>query len=505
MIAYRDLETRFREMALLDEAASVLHWDSAVVMPPAAAGRRGEQLAALRVVGHERLTDPGVTKLLDRAEASLETDPGSLNPWQRANLREMRRLQRRAVSVPADLVSRMSMATARCESVWREARAEANFQLVAADLTNVVALAREYAGFLANSLNVEPYDALLDGFEPGLKASDFEPVFDDYIAFLRTNLPAILERQRSLGPAVQPRGPFPRAAQRALTDALIKTVGFPLGTAGRIDESAHPFSTGYPDDSRITIGIDEASPLFCLMAAMHECGHALYEMGLPEDWQRQPVGSARGMATHESQSLIVEMQACRSPEYATWVSASMVEFLGDDPAFQPANLLKLLTHVEPDFIRVDADEVTYPAHIVLRTRLERALLSGDLPAPDLPAAWKAGMEEVLGIVPPNDRLGCLQDIHWYDGAFGYFPTYSLGAMAAAQLMEAARAAAPDIMTRIGSGDFGGLVGWLRGAVHGVGSRLSSEDILTAATGHPLDPAAFKRHIRRRYLGDGSLS
>jgi len=236
------------------------------------------------------------------------------------------------------------------------------------------------------------------------------------------------------------------------------------------------------------------------MGVLHETGHGLYEAGLPRDWRRQPVGHARGMALHESQSLLMEMQACRSDAFIAFAAPRMRAAFGKDgPAWTVDNIHRLYTRVAPGFIRVDADEVTYPLHIMLRYRLERALLAGDLPLADLPGAWNEGMRELLGIVPPDDAVGCLQDIHWPDGGWGYFPTYTLGALAAAQLFAAARRAHPGLLESIGKGDFAPLLAWLRANVHGKGSLASTDQILTEATGAALGTAAFKQHLESRYL------
>lgn len=269
---------------------------------------------------------------------------------------------------------------------------------------------------------------------------------------------------------------------------------------GRLDVSLHPFCGGTSDDVRITTRYDEADFTSALMGVLHETGHALYERGLPKNWRGQPVGQARGMAVHESQSLLVEMQVCRSREFLAFAAPIMRNVLvGRGPAWDVDNLSRLYTRVEPGFIRVDADEVTYPAHVILRYKLERTMIAGDMEPADLPAAWNEGMQRLLGLTPPDDRLGCLQDIHWYDGAWGYFPTYTLGAMTAAQFFDAAVRADPDIKTGIASGNFLPLIGWLRDNIHGKGSLLSSQDLLVAATGSPLDPEIFKTHLKQRYL------
>ena len=255
---------------------------------------------------------------------------------------------------------------------------------------------------------------------------------------------------------------------------------------------------------RITTRYDEADFRSALMGVMHETGHALYERGLPAAWRGQPVGEARGMVLHESQSLLMEMQVCRSQAFLAFAAPLLRKaFGGDGPAWEADNLYRHYTRVEPGLIRVEADEVTYPAHVILRYDLERAMIAGDLAPADLPGAWAEGMRRLLGLTPPDDRLGCLQDIHWYDGAWGYFPTYTLGAMVAAQIFKAAVAAEPSIPEAIARGEFGVLVGWLRVHVHAKGSMLSTRALLVEATGRELDPEAFKSHLQRRYLADDS--
>ena len=271
-------------------------------------------------------------------------------------------------------------------------------------------------------------------------------------------------------------------------------------THARLDRSAHPFSGGTPTDVRITTRYDEADFTQAVLAVVHETGHALYERGLPADHARQPVGEAAGMATHESQSLIVEMQACRSDAFLSWLGPELHAAFGGDPApYRPENLGRLWRRVQRSFIRVDADEMTYPAHVILRFRLEQALIGGSLAVADLPGAWNDGLKALLGIVPPDDARGCLQDIHWYDGGFGYFPSYTLGAMAAAQLMAAARRVVPGVDAALAQGDLSPLLGWLRANVHGQGSLFEFNALLVQATGKPLDPADFQAHLTARYL------
>ena len=267
---------------------------------------------------------------------------------------------------------------------------------------------------------------------------------------------------------------------------------------GRIDVSPHPVTVGVPDDIRITTRYKDGDFTESLMAVLHETGHALYERGLPKDWRGQPVGEARGMTLHESQSLLMEMQASRSDAFLTFAAPVIRKaFGGTGPAWSEDNLRRIYRKVEPGLIRVEADEVTYPAHILLRYDLERAMLADDLQVADLPGAWAEGVKKWLGLDVPDDRDGCMQDIHWYGGDFGYFPTYTLGALAAAQLFAAATGDGPAILSAIGKGDFAPLLAWLRASVHGWGPKLSTQEILSRATGEPLGTAPFTRPPRAR--------
>jgi carboxypeptidase Taq len=490
--SYQALETRFRRLNALREAQSMLHWDWATMMPEGGAEARAEQLATLKVVGHEVLTDAALPDLFAAAEGE------ALDHWRRANLREMRRQWVHATALPADLVAALSKASSECELIWRKARPAADFAMILPSLKRQLALVREKAGLKAARLNCSPYEALLDQYEPDGRIDAIDALF----ALVAERLPALIDaalaRQAEEREPLRPEGPFPVAAQRAAGVRLMECLGFDFAH-GRLDVSLHPFCGGTPDDVRITTRYDEADFTRALMGVLHETGHALYERGLPEDWRSQPVGDARGMSIHESQSLLIEMQVCRSREFLEFAAPLLRECLGGKgPAWEPDNLHRLYTRVERSLIRVDADEVTYPAHVILRYRLERALIAGELDPANLPGAWNDGMRDLLGIVPPDDRLGCLQDVHWYDGAWGYFPTYTLGAMTAAQLYAAAKRADPTIVPSIARGDFAPLLRWLRTNIHGQGSRVSATDLVQNATGSALSAAPFLAHLSTRY-------
>ena len=495
--AYARLEARFNRLGALGEVNSLLGWDLATIMPPGSGESRGQQLAALDVTTHELIMEPAVADWLDEAEAAND----GLDAWQRANVREMRRRHRRATALTARLVEALAVARQRCEETWREARARSDFAMVRGPFQDVLVLLREAADAKAAVLGLTPYEALLADSESGFSQQRIAQLFGELQGVLPGILAAAMERQRVREPAMPLPGPFPVGAQESLGRRVMALVGFDF-RRGRLDRSLHPFSAGTPDDSRITTRYDEDDFSRALMGVMHETGHAMYEMGLPPRWRRQPVGEARGMALHESQSLLIEMQAGRSPAFLGFLAPFAAAAFGrSGPAWSAENFRRVYHRVEPSLIRVDADEVTYPLHVILRWRLEQALLSGDLALADLPGAWKEGFASVLGIRPPNDRLGCLQDIHWYDGSIGYFPTYTLGALAAAQLFAAAVRAVPDIPAALARGDFRPLLAWLRDNVHARASSLESDEIIATATGKPLGTDAFLSHLRRRYLED----
>jgi carboxypeptidase Taq len=329
----------------------------------------------------------------------------------------------------------------------------------------------------AAAFGVADYDALLDEYEPGASADRIDALFADLAEFLPALIGEALERQAARTPPQRPPGPFAIDRQRALGLRLMRALGFDFDH-GRLDVSAHPFTGGVPEDVRITTRYRE-----------------------PAAWRGQPVGEARGMVMHESQSLLIEMQVARGRPFLAFAEALIrAELAADGPAYALDNLAALYTEVRPGLIRVEADEVTYPAHVMLRYRLEQALLSGDLAIADLPGAWADGMKTLLGVDVPDDKDGCLQDIHWPSGSFGYFPTYTLGALAAAQLYRAARDQDEEIEPAIARGEFGPLLGWLRVNVHGQGSRYVTDELLERATGAPLGVEAFRRHLTERYLG-----
>lgn len=494
MTAYTELSAHYGRISALSNAIGILQWDSDVMMPKGAAAQRAESMAMLQVMRHELATDPRIGDWL--ADAASED---GLGEWERANLREIRRVWTTETALPSDLVEASSKAISSCEMRWRQARADSDFAGLLPYLAEVLNLQRQIGAAKGEKLGLSPYDALLNDYEPGGSSKAIDALFDDLAAFLPAFTQRVIDHQAKSPAVPDPEGPFAVEKQRALGLRMMAALGYDL-ERGRLDVSTHPFCGGADNDVRITTRYDEADFARALMGVLHETGHALYEQGRPEAYLAQPVGQARGMSIHESQSLLVEMQACRSKEFLSFAAPLMREtFGGSGPGWETEAVWRRYTKVAPGFIRVDADEVTYPAHIILRYRAEKALVADAMPLSELPAAWNQGMRELLGIVPPDDRNGCLQDIHWPSGGWGYFPTYTLGAMTAAQLFDAACKAQPEILPAIGRGDFAPLVAWLRANIHGKGSLLETDALLTQATGRPLDASVFKAHLERRYL------
>ena len=497
---YKQLEQEFRRLHAFRGALSLLRWDAAVMMPRGSADVRGEQLAALETEHHALLTSPRISRLLDRAQANGQ----GLEDWQIANLREMRRQRDHAIATPVTLISRLAKATSRAESQWLEARQQGKFELFAPHLEEVVRLVRDKAALLGQALNLAPYDALVDEFTPGVTTAEIDAMFKALSRRLRALIRGVIALQEKQ-PLLPLTGKFTAGKQRALTVEIMKAIGFPFDR-GRLDESQHPFTEGVPGDIRITTRFDPNDAFSGLLGALHETGHAMYDLGLPQEWRDQPVGRDRGMALEESQSLLMEMVVCRSRAFVHYLKPLLEKhFAVTGPEWEYDNVYRHLTRVRRSLIRVDADEVTYPLHVMLRYELEKQLLTGALAVKDLPAAWNAGMEQRLGIRPANDAEGCLQDIHWAVGSFGYFPSYALGAVIAAQLYEGLRRDMPDLHEQVARGEFAGLFTWLRTNVHAIGAKVTVNELMQTATGKPLSAAAFLRYVESKYLEAGLSS
>jgi carboxypeptidase Taq len=484
---------RMRELKDLSGIIGLATWDQETYLPPKAEAARAAQLSTLQGLYHERLVAPEVGEWLARVGAAPKSDD------ERAVVRLLSRERDRAVRVPVDLVRALAEAQGAALTAWRVAREGRSFAAFAPALERLLALRREQADAIGH--DGERYDALLAGFEPGLSTARLMPV----LHALRDQLVPMVEALDGWppGPDVLAGLRFPADAQWRFTVELLGRLGFDL-EAGRQDKAVHPFTGGtHPTDVRLTTRIAEENLSAALFGTIHECGHGLYEQGFRPEDHRSVLAAAPSMGLHESQSRLWENLVGRSLPF--WqalyprAQASFPSQLGNVSllAFHSA-----LNRVARSPIRVEADEVTYNLHIVLRTELELQLLRGNLAAADLPGAWNAASLQLLGLQPQDDVKGVLQDIHWAWGELGYFPTYALGNLYAASLLRAAEAAVPGLWEAIAAGDFQPLRTWLRAHVHAEGARLDAEDLVKKVTGAGLTDVDFVAYLRRKY---GALS
>ncbi|QUG75765.1 carboxypeptidase M32 [Erwinia sp. E602] len=490
--AYARLTHTFLRLSRFGHLSAIAGWDMQTMMPAGGSRARGEALAELSVLRHEILTAPQVGEWLQQAQQE------ELDDVERADLHEMQRSWQQASLLPASLVEAKALAGSRCEHAWRQQRPANDWQGFAANLQEVVKLSREEAEIRAQANGCSRYDALLDLYEPGMTSAMLDRTFGDLKQWLPDLLQRVVDKQAT-EQVQRPDGPFPQAAQQQLGLAVMKLLGFDFN-AGRLDISAHPFCGGVPEDVRITTRYNEAEFISAMMGVIHETGHARYEQNLPKQWAGRPVALARSTAIHESQSLFFEKQLGRNPAFLSLVQPLAVQLLGDQPALAADNFIALNQRVKPGLIRVDADEVSYPAHVILRYEIERALVAGEIEVEDIPALWQEKMQALLGLDTTGDfRNGCMQDIHWTDGAFGYFPTYTLGAMYAAQLFQALQRALPQVNEMIRQGELQPVFDWLQQNIWQHGSRFSTRQLIENATGEDLNPAHFRKHLEQRYL------
>ena len=487
---YSELIERYREKCLLDSAAGVLGWDERTTMPPKGSTFRADQMALLAKLSHEKLTQPRIGELLDAlGSAPLDADAA-------VNIREIGRAYRRAVKMPARLVEEIARVTTRAQNVWQEARAKNDFPAFAPWLEKIVALKREEAqavGYVES-----PYDALLDEYEPGATAKEITRVFAELRAEL---VPLVAEVTAAVK---KPRRDlltreFPVDRQHMFGQSAAAALGFDFA-AGRLDVTTHPFCSGIgPGDCRLTTryAVREFNQGF--FGILHEAGHGIYEQGLLGEQFGTPLGQAVSLGIHESQSRLWENQVGRGrPFWEHFFPRAQQMFPGTLDDVSLDDWVFALNHVERSFIRVEADEATYNLHIILRFELEQALMTGDLPARDVAGVWKEAFRKSFDITPPDDAHGCLQDIHWSMGGLGYFPTYTLGNLFAAQFMAAARVDLPGLDDDFRRGSFVRLKHWLNTNIHQHGQRHRPAVLCERITGKPLSHRPLLQYLRAKY-------
>lgn len=494
MTNYQHAQEYFQKIARIDHAITYLQWDQLVMMPPGGNEGRAAAIAELTAMRHDMLCAGELDDAVEKA-ISHDNDPETIR-----SLREMQREIRNATCLPASLVKAQSLAGSKCEHGWRQQRQDNDWQSFLVNFEEVVKLAREEAQAryaTAQQPLASPYDALLDLYCTG----DSSELIAEVFTTLKKQLPDLIETILAKQPEVKVdlSGTYSIAEQKRLNQRLMEKLGFDF-QQGRLDVSSHPFSTGTRGDHRITTRFRETEFFEALMATAHETGHASYEAGLPEKWDNLPIGSAPNMCIHESQSLLFEKQIFLSFPFFSFFSETIHEILPQTKSCSAEQMRAACCRVKPSYIRVEADEVTYPLHIVLRFEIEKELINGSAAAKDLPDMWDEKMQQYLGLsTSGNYRDGCLQDIHWTDGSFGYFPSYTMGAMNAAQLFAAIKQQHTDWQELLAKGNIGFICDWLQKKIWSMASSMDSQEIITQATGEKTNAKAFLTHLKKRYL------
>jgi carboxypeptidase Taq len=488
--AYAELVSRLKRAHVLGTVNGLMAWDEQVNLPPDSADLRGEQLALLAELQHAAASDARIGETL----TLLEGRPDELTADQRVVLRNSRRDFDRVVKLPSEYVREKARHSSQSFHAWARCKAAADFAGYAPFLEKHLDLAKQEAAYLGYA--AAPYDYMIDRHDPGMTGAVIERLFaelkKDLVPFMREVVSSPVKAQTGIF-----RG-FPVERQRTFLHEVTERLGFNY-RRGRIDVSLHPFCEGSAADIRMTTHFDEGNPLNSLFSSIHETGHGLYEQGTRLEHQGTPLGQAVGMGVHESQSRLWENQVARSRAFWRFFEPRFREmFSAQLGAVSSDELYLAVNSVRPTLIRVDADEVTYNLHIILRFELEKRLFAGTLAVRDLPAAWNALAHELLGLTPANDREGVLQDVHWSGGMFGYFPSYCLGNMMASQLWYKVHGDLPGLEEDFARGDFSRLLGWLRRNIHEQGRRHDTQELVKVVTGEPLTPKYLLRYLRERY-------
>jgi carboxypeptidase Taq len=489
--SYKKLLRRARQIALAANAGSALTWDQETYMPAKALAFRAEQLAWLSGHAHRLFIARSVGEWISDCE-QRGLPPGS---GPAANLREWRRQYDRATKVPPRLVEKLEKTRAHAREAWRQARQQSNFALFKPHFDKVLSLIRQMADCWG--YKESPYDALLEGYEQEATVAELRPLFSQLRPAIASILAPAAARSAAV-PADFLRGHYPVAAQQAFNRQVAQAVGFDFD-AGRIDTTTHPFcETLGAGDCRLTTRYNESDFTQSLYGVLHESGHGMYEQGLPQEDFGTPLGTAVSLGIHESQSRLWENHVGRGPAFWEHWHPLACEHFPDLKKFSPAQITAAVNRVSPSFIRVEADQVTYDLHIILRFEIELSLVEGKLKTTDVPAYWNEQFEKMFGLKVPRDSDGCLQDIHWSIGQIGYFPTYTLGNLNAAQLMRRAAAVNPGLAGELARGDYKPLLSWLRENIHRQGSRHAPSELIRLATGEPTGIRDHVDYLRAKF-------
>ncbi len=493
MNSYEQLCELHRKASVLASVQALLGWDQETYMPAGGASARSEQAAEMASLVHQRRTSKKLGDLLSACEAAMPDDA-----CEARNIELMRRDYDRLTKLPDDLVSELARVGSKAQEAWKAARTADDFEGFRPWLEQMMSLSRRKAECYGVPDGGELYDALLDEYEPDARSADVQAVFEPLAEQLSTLVAELLDSPTQPSDAPN-RTKVDPSAQHAFGQKLLAAMGFDLRT-GRLDVTTHPFCEGVaPGDTRLTTRYADDNFMDAMYSTLHEMGHGLYEQGLPKaERQGQPLGDSVSLGIHESQSRLWENFVGRSPEFWHWAAPIAHSTLGEPiKQFSVHQLFGAANRIERSFVRVEADEATYNLHVMLRFELERAMLRGDLSIADLPAAWNERFEQLLGVNVPDNKRGCLQDVHWSFGLIGYFPTYTLGTLYAAQLWETAHSKFPDIDQQIARGEFAPLLGWLREGIHTQGRRWTAGELCERMTGRPLGPEPLMDYLRTK--------
>jgi len=488
---YQQLLARSHEIALIEGAGHLLAWDQETHMPPQALNFRADQLAYLSGWTHRLFTAPEVGDWIKACED--QNFPAGTD--QAANVREWRRAYDRKTKLPQQLVEEFNRAQSLAREAWMDARRKAEFPIFRPHLEKLLGLSRQMADCWG--YKDSPYDALLEGYEPGARTVDLRRLFSELRSSMATLLEIATKRSATV-PSKLLAGDYPIATQQAFNREVAEALGFDF-SSGRVDATAHPFCSGIgPGDCRLTTRYNKNDFTESLYSVLHETGHGLYEQGLRKEAHGTPLGTAASLGIHESQSRLWENHVGRSIAFwAHWLPRAC-RYFPSLKRFSPEQMNAAVNRVAPSFIRVEADEVTYDLHIILRFEIEVKLIEGELSVADVPYVWNVEFEKLLGLKVPNDAVGCLQDIHWSFGSFGYFPTYTIGNLNASQLFHAATSEVPNLESELAQGGYGSLLRWLREKIHHQGQRFEPQDLMQSATGEAIQGRYHVEYLLKKF-------
>ena len=489
--AYQDLKRIFERKSILSDIDNILQWDLSTIMPEKSRESRTKQLSLLSELKCEIFTDTKIIKLFK------DVDKNNLSVFDYSNFREMQKVFTYFSAVPQKLIKKKTELVAKCEGKWRKAKTLKNFCLVKKELSELIKVVKEESKFLSETYQCSKYDALLKCYEYSYNTSKIDALFKNLKNFINQKYDTIVKNQIKIK---YENINISEKEQLNLSKFFMKKFGFDF-KRGRLDESAHPFCGGSTGDVRITTRINAENNFSAFEAVMHETGHALYEQNLPKNWSHQPAGKSGGMALHESQSLFIEMQVMKSKEFINYLTNILNQkFFKKKSKANFNDLYNTFNKVEKSFIRVEADELTYPLHIILRFNIEKQMIENDLEITEIPDIWNSEFKKIFGMEVDNDSNGCLQDIHWYAGLVGYFPTYTLGAIISAQFAHQFKKDINNVDEFIKAGDLKIINRWLKKNIHQKASFYSTDEILRKVTGRSLSLSYFTNYLQKKYIG-----